>query len=766
MKRVAVLLLVFITCTAFCFPPPAGKKKLGRWYKNETLGFKIRTPEDWGFFSINFQTSNLLGRWNGPRLKIKHKELGDISFTSYMQILWFDTLPRDAQKEGECGTSGGNIDEKERKELLKKRSQKYAAHNLKQWLNNYSGLRGVRILEKKECRLCQRPAEKYEFLSKTGADLDYKHYAVMVTISDHEKLGMIFSVIEPEYKKWKTFFVSCTRTLKIDRPDRPSRRTPKTASSKKSENESQTGRSPDGPDFTDLLITHHGKMVEGKVCQEKDFYIITWGQDSVRVPSSLVKKVEFGDPGRFVPETEKEKEFLAKGFIKFKGRWISKYRYGTELQKEDARRKKKFSKLRAHSNPATPWRSKRSRFILETTTNEELLNHYADLMDTLFSVYEKTMGVNVSGQAKKNKPIIRVFKDAREYQNFSKLPGTGGYFSWLDNTLNLYHNFEDPTLSEKTLLHEGTHLLNYLSNTKFKGRPRWVEEGAAEYFGSSQISYDRWGKIKLEPGQILGNRLILVHQKISSKKVENLRDALATKTYKYEDYAYWWSSFHFLITHKKYQKKFLRFFSNLYALRGVEKKSSKAYPNMFSVGPEESVSFLEKSLRIDDWNGLQQEWERFIKDNLSQVGGYGWMVLGRDLYYEGIRAKYGQKSNLSNKQRKEVYEDSLVQSLEALDSAIQDFEYQRADAFYYRSLVHYSIDNPTKALQDLQKANELNPLNAYYHSKQAAIHYTHGDKDLALKDMRIAININPLDVTFPVILEEIKAGTFVDLSRK
>ncbi|MBU0754956.1 MAG: DUF1570 domain-containing protein, partial [Planctomycetes bacterium] len=594
----------------------------------------------------------------------------------------------------------------------------------------------------------------------TSLGVDYMHYAVSVKVSEHYDLAVIYSVVEPHYKKWKSFFRSCWKTVDIEWPElADSERSSSALAGSKSESGGKSDASEAG-EFVDTLITRHGKMVEGRIEETDGGYVIAWEGASIKVPADLVKQVEYGDPERNVAQTEEDKENMAKGFVKFKGRWISRSRYETELKRARQEQEERIARLREHSDPGNPWREERSRFILETTTSEELMNHYADLIDTLFSTYERTLGVKVSNSARKNKPTIRVFKDAQEYQNFSKAPGTGGYFSWTDNSLNLYHNFEDPSLSEKTLLHEGTHLLNYLSNSSFIMKPMWVEEGAAEFFGSSDRNIDEKGKIDLIPGQILGNRLLLVHQRIETGEVEDLRDALATNTYQYEDYAYWWSTFHFLMTHDKYSNKFLNFYRNLYELKGVDKENMGSY---FKVSPEDAVVYLEKSLGIRDWAALQAEWEQFIEDSVKEVGGFGWFVLGRDLYGEAFRSKFMKTENMDDATRMEIYRDTMESALANLNKAIDEKNYHKAEVYYYRHLVLKDLEKPDEAMKDIEKALESDPLNGGYYYSRATLKYRNNEKTEAQTDVRIAMALDPMNLKFPVILKEMEQGSFVDL---
>lgn len=743
LRCVPVLKLCLII--ALLATPAAAKKGLGEWYKNADLDFKVRVPDDWTEIAYKKAPPNVVGHWIGSPKQVNIKKLGTFPFRGQARILWFSTLDDSHPSTGEAE----ELTEEQVKALAGLRATRSAARNLEQWVHNFSGFMGVRFLDRKETKVDKRPATEYEFLSKTNVSLEFKHYAVAVKVSEAYEVVLLYSIIEPEYREWKSLFRKCVRTLQLDWPEYEP---PKATNPRKTELEA-----PGADAFSDILITHHGKVVEGQIREEGESYFIAWDDAEIEVPASLVMKVEYGDPQRYVPETDEEKEKLAEGYVRFKGRWVSEHRYAIELKREQEKKARMIEELKKHSDFSNPWTVKTSRFVMESTTSRELMEHYVALLNALFSAYEKCFGISVSRNAKKNRPTVRIFKDREEYVNYSKKPGTGGYFHWVDNSLNLFHNFEDPSLTEGVLLHEGTHLLNFLSNTSFPARPHWVEEGAAEYFGSSL--WTRKGKeIKLEPGQIQGNRLLLVNQRIITGEVADLRAALATNSYKYEDYAYWWSTFHFFMTHKKYGPRFKSFFRNLYALKKVKKHGVGS--GIFGVSPENAVQFLESSLGIRDWRALQDEWQDFVMSSVDEVGGYGWMVLGRDLFRESQRLKKKKKSDLDEEEKKEMVRHLLEQSLETLNKTIVDLEYLKADAFYYRSEVQRALKNRQEALDDIAQAIRLDPLKSSYYFKRATLLYGEKNVEGAKHDMRIAMALDPLDITLPAVLKEMKEGSY------
>lgn len=731
-----------------------GNQSLGDWHKDQKHGFWIRTPEKWAKINLPKNENHRIGFWVGPRIKTKVKNIGTMAFSTQSSIVWIEKKSKRPLTLTEKFKIEKNKEERkvlteaERKLLLKERSQRIKARSFEQWLNNYSGYTGLRILEKKECELAKKPAVEVVFLSKTNQQANIKHLAFVVRLNVYNDLVLVYSVLEEEFSRWKPFFYKCAKTLRV----------------LKDKSADHDPLKPETPqELKDIIITNHGKIFEGQVSEKGDVYFIDVDGGKITTPKALIKKVEYVSPVSEPPKTEEEKKKAANGYVKFQGKWISSNRFKLERKRELQKIRDKIDGLKKHSDPANPWRAKTSRFILETTTSQELLNHYVELFDAHMTAFEQRFKINISKEARKRKPIVRIFKDRAEYMNFTRAFGTGGYFSFVDNTLHLFHNFEDPALTASVLLHEGAHLLNYLSNTRFAGRPHWIEEGVAEYFGSSKISRNKRGKLILEPGQILGNRLLFIHNLVATRKVNNLRAALATKSYKYPDYAYWWSFVHFMIHSEEYGNKFLKFYRKLYALRNVEGRKNGDF---VYVSSEESVKAFEKSLKIKDWDLVQAKWEQFIVDNVEKVGGYGWMVLGRDLYFESFKRKAVEENakkgeELDGKSQKTLLEESM----EALNRSIEEKGYVKAEAFYYRAMAYKEIFEYQKGLQDINRSIELDPLNDRYYSRRAVFQYLLGEKELAVRDMHIAKALNPNNLIYPIIIHDMRMGSFIDLSR-
>jgi len=771
MKLINTTILFYLLfLQSFALSAPSDKS-LGQWHKDDEHGFWIRIPNKWTELRIPKSEKHQLAGWRGPSIKVNIKNIGKTFFNADFRILWISKKSQisktltitEPKKDGEKAPKK-EITEAERKKLLAVRNSRLVAHSFDQWLNNFSRLTGVRIIGKKERTVAKKPAVEYEFLTKTNRQLNIKHMAVVVDLSDSYEIALLFSVVEEEYRMWKSFFQKCAYSLKISKPNLFTDVADKKQVEKKA---TKPGCLELG--VNDVVITNHGKIIEGKVKEDGEFYIIDLGGPVIKTPKTLIKSVQYGSPESYIPVTDEEKEMAAKGYLKYKGKWVIRTRYDLERKKDLEKLKKKIEELKEHSDPANPWIKRESYFILESTTSEELLNHYADILKAHIKAFEQRFKINITSEARRRKPTVRIFKDRQEYMNFTRAFGSGGYFNFMDNTLHLFHNFEDPSLTEAVLLHEGTHLLNYLSNTDFASRPHWIEEGTAEYFGSSLITIDRWGKLLFEPGQILGNRLLLVHNLIVTKKVNNLRAALATNSYQYKDYAYWWSFVHFMVSNKEYSDRFFKYYRKLYSLKGVKTIQQGQF---LKVTPEESVRLFEKSMKIKDWATLQAKWEFFIQECVEQVGGYGWMVLGRDLFFESFKKKAQAEKAGKSEKKKEASEsdgktqaDLLAEALDALNKSIDEKGYKKAAAFYYRSQIYKEKKEYQKSLDDINSAIEIDPLNDNYYQKRATVYYLGEEKEQAINNMRIAIALNPLNLVLPLILDEMRSGVFIDLSR-
>jgi tetratricopeptide (TPR) repeat protein len=450
-----------------------------------------------------------------------------------------------------------------------------------------------------------------------------------------------------------------------------------------------------------------------------------------------------GDMSSYVPKTEKEKENLAKGLVLYKGSWIKKDDYAKLLEKENERRRKEMETEAAHLQFADGWVIETPHFRFQGNCPKDILQDCAELLEEYYSVMNGKIGMKASPSVARKKMQVNVYRDEEDYFKSGASPGgSAGWFSQLDESLNFYYDYEDPSFTRHVMLHEGTHLLTYLANPKF-GPPAWINEGMAEYFGSSKITGER-GKRKMEPGQILDNRLQLLQEMEKSNYVPIDKWLAYSTTYgevsrnggiPYQHYAYWWGLCHFLAETPKYEKKFLGYFRDLYALNGFDKDVGYTWVGGISVGfsvsPEEYTRKLLERLGVKDVKKLDEEFRAWIKEQ-KPVGKRGYFIVGRDL----------------------LFEKKLDEALMNLDRAIAE-GHNTSECYGYRARVWEGKKNEEKANADWRKAIELNPVEPSYRLSLASnLVKEKATRAEGVKQLEIAAELDPFNPFIQYLLGE------------
>ena len=119
--------------------------------------------------------------------------------------------------------------------------------------------------------------------------------------------------------------------------------------------------------LADRIVTKSGRVLEGKVTKKDDnTYHIKLNTTEFDMSVESIKEVLVeGDMSGYVPKDDKEKEFLAKGLVKYNGQWISKDQYQQNLDKENAKRRKLLDEEAKHLQFATGWKFETAHFQIQ-----------------------------------------------------------------------------------------------------------------------------------------------------------------------------------------------------------------------------------------------------------------------------------------------------------------------------------------------------------------------------------------------------------------
>jgi len=468
------------------------------------------------------------------------------------------------------------------------------------------------------------------------------------------------------------------------------------------------------PAGADRIVTQDGRVLTPKKVkpQGEGYLLVFESGEIVLADKSQLKAVEIeGDMSDYVPQNEDEKKKLEQGYVRYQGKWLSKPAYEDVLRSEHEKSRKRADDLAAHSNFHNAWTKDTKHFTVVTNTSPELLEYYAELLEAYYDVMDARFKIKLSPSLRRTRMTVNIYKSRREFNKLNKAGlggGVIGYFSPGDQSLNFFHEYQEPAISDWVALHEGTHLLTYLIDPQYIPQI-WLNEAVADYFGSADIRRDKKGRLEIEPGRLQTDRVLTVQQAIQSGNDIALDDLFSITRNDFQgfEYAHAWSFVYFLNqSNPRYKKAFDRFFKDLYTLQKGIKYDIVNYAEKSGTGkiipPDEIRRVVLDALGNPDVKELDKEWKAFI----AAVPIEG--PLAR--FKRGWRAvAFGELFAESQEDTKRNVEAARADLDAAIEGGVRD-----ARAWWARSKLRVVQRDMKGAREDLDKAIELDPLNAAY----------------------------------------------------
>ncbi len=473
------------------------------------------------------------------------------------------------------------------------------------------------------------------------------------------------------------------------------------------------------PLLADRIVTEDGRVITVKKAREKgDGYVLEFEHGVIELSSAAgLKAVEIeGDMSDYEPKNDDEREKLERGYVRYRGKWMSKSAYRNLLRKEHEASRERADAMAAYAKWYSAPEIETKHFIIKTNTSPELAEYYEKLLEGYYKLMDKRVGIKPTPTMRRTKMKVNIYKSRGEFQEKTNVaPGVAGFFTPTGQSLNFFHNYADPTISNWVGLHECTHLLTYLIDQQF--RPQiWINEAVADYFGSATIT-EKKGKLTIEPGRLQTDRVLTVQQALRDGEalgLERLFQLTKPEFHAFE-YAHAWSFVYFLNEYDdgRYRKGFNRFFRDLYTLKGVEYESVPSYGQEgtgFRVAPDDIRDLLLKKIGVKDVTALEGQWHGFIEDILLDAPDA--------LFKRGLR--YVATSD---------FDLALLDFDQAIDGGLEDARAYANRAVALSMLGRVSKpDRPQtgdgvkmsrrermeKARADMLRAIGLDPLNALY----------------------------------------------------
>lgn len=470
------------------------------------------------------------------------------------------------------------------------------------------------------------------------------------------------------------------------------------------------------PAVADSLVTVDGRVIEvGRVKEEGDNYRLLFDIGEVLCPKSLVASVEIeGDMSDYEPKNDKERKFLEDGYVRYKNKWMSKAGYERELEKKAEESRARTAEIAKHKDFSNAWEKVSKHFVVRSNTSEELLEHYTEMLEAYYSLMDDRIGIKPTPTMKRTKMTVNIFKNIEELHAHSKRSADEeeeeeevstllGYFSSTEQSLNFYHDYKDPGLSQITALHECTHLLTYLIDQDYLPQI-WINEAVAEYFGTANISRNKRGKMVIDPGQPQTEQILTMQEAIAAGNYTPLTELfeLDHDTFDGFQYANAWSFVYFLQNRPKYAKPFRRYFKELYTLKlkgfraetiamgfGDKTGSRKRYT------PDDVRDALLKAIKVRDLAALEKEWLEFVK--------------ALPLNGAEARFKRGYASIFSGG-------GTAEQALSDLNTAVEE-GYETAECYRARAYAKFLNGDWAEARTDMEQAVRLNPIDGVYRAE-------------------------------------------------
>ena len=235
----------------------------------------------------------------------------------------------------------------------------------------------------------------------------------------------------------------------------------------------------------DRVFTEDGRMITPKKARaEGEGYRLTFEHGEIVLTNTdRVKAVEIeGDMSDYVPQNDDERDKLDKGYVRYHGKWMSKPAYQAQLNREFEAAKERADLIAAHSEWHNCWTEETKHFLVKSNTSPEVLEFYCELLEAYYKLMNKRIGIKPTPTYRRKKMTVNVYRSREEFHKLNAA-GVGGsvlgYFWSHDDTLNFFHEFSEPAMSEWVALHECTHLLTFLIDQQYQPQI-WLNEAVAD----------------------------------------------------------------------------------------------------------------------------------------------------------------------------------------------------------------------------------------------------------------------------------------------
>ncbi|MFT5285000.1 MAG: tetratricopeptide (TPR) repeat protein [Planctomycetota bacterium] len=450
----------------------------------------------------------------------------------------------------------------------------------------------------------------------------------------------------------------------------------------------------------DVLCLKDGRIYQDiDVSRDGANFVINFENGIVKVDGEQVLEAVLLNDTGYEPKSDEEREMIASGKVLFDGKWVSVSRRDKLLSKRLEEQQELVDEMKRTSVWRNRIHEETKNFAFEVTIPANVFEELRDLVEIYFASFAKTFKVKRPRSIPKLP--LRWYSDYDQFLQVSGMPrGVMGFFTFVTPLdLNLFYDRLDRKGTEEVMYHEVGHFLHKLFDVDFK-YPHWPGESLCEYYAAS--TYDPVKK-KLTTGGIQEGRLTQIQNDIARGEWIHVKEMiLGCQDRNFEDYSWGWSFVHYLMSNKKYAKKFTKFFPAIALAKDIKRVRQQFTPKIAlkTVEGEELLRAFKKYMGFKtdaDLMELEKEWHEYITSELVVASATG-----------------------------------------------------LADAAYR----NYRSGRPKKALRLFGEAVEAGDLRAIDLHRYADLLNDEGEKEKAITTWRQAIAADPLTAEFYVSLGE------------
>jgi len=491
----------------------------------------------------------------------------------------------------------------------------------------------------------------------------------------------------------------------------------------------------------DKVLLVDGRTIEGTLVPSPDEGYVRLKIRDVEIPirNDLITKTYVENLEGYVPKNKQEEEYLKKGWVLFENGWMSKDRREGELKKRAAADKAVIDEAKRLQDWKNAVTEETRHFVVKSNCTEAVRKEYSDRLEAYYTYFTDDWGITLSPGEVKGKMKFFLYRSHEDFQRVTRVPwGVGGFFSFVDKELQLYDDPQDRQLARAVLFHEGNHLLTYLIDTQFR-YPIWINEGMAEYYGTTQI--DEKGKFHV--GGLQYERIVSLRTDKAAGNVLGLREVLTTEQpeFRARHYAVAWSFVHFMMESPKYGKLFRGFFANLAKNQDL-KIEVKIYSNVKGSLKEASLDNVALALEKRFGKTIEQleaEWLQFTEQAYGELSPEAWYLAAR------LALITPQDDGSHVKTAFDCYDKAVLGNIKNANCYRDYAEMQREGGVVERKgTVKVQEPDQARAWELIQKAIDLDPIEPLSYTEAAAILIMEGklqDLDRAVSMLDIAMAV-------------------------